>query len=191
MRLFPPQRLFTAINFDGRLKEELAARCRELKKYTEKGSFTERNNFHMTLVFIGECDKRQADSVIAAAEKSAREIKKAYAGKTDGAVKIEIGGLGAFPRAGEDLIWAGLNSNPKSIFADLHRRLTENLAPLAPDKRFVQHITLARRVIFRDINQDVTKMRFEPIHTEVKSLVVMESVNMGRIYTPIYEVEFV
>ena len=47
-------RLFTAINFDDNIKDALSAAISELKARGIRGTFTLRENLHLTLVFLGE-----------------------------------------------------------------------------------------------------------------------------------------
>lgn len=49
-------RLFTAILFDDKVKNELYFIRNRLKDMSVKGTFTNFENFHLTLVFLGEVE---------------------------------------------------------------------------------------------------------------------------------------
>lgn len=90
---------------------------------------------HITLRFIGEVDRPQAEDVAAA-------LGKVYAE----APAIAIAGVGRFDKAGRtDAIWAGVT--PRQPLAELHARVDRALAQagVSPDTRaYLPHITLAR-----------------------------------------------
>ncbi|HOA81090.1 MAG TPA: 2'-5' RNA ligase family protein [Defluviitaleaceae bacterium] len=50
-------RVFIAIDFNNRLKDYLKEKQDELRKYCTKGNFTHKENFHLTIVFIGEVNE--------------------------------------------------------------------------------------------------------------------------------------
>ena len=56
-------RLFIAINFDDKIKDELCLLTDELKNYSVSGNFTRRENLHLTLVFIGETPSNKITSI--------------------------------------------------------------------------------------------------------------------------------
>ena len=49
-------RLFLGLPFEEGAKDRFAQAQGELKKLAEKGNFTTRENFHLTLVFLGEVE---------------------------------------------------------------------------------------------------------------------------------------
>ena len=55
-------RIFYAVNFADYVKTALAENLTEIKKHTRKGSFTEKENFHVTLVFVGECEPNRLEN---------------------------------------------------------------------------------------------------------------------------------
>jgi len=59
-------RLFIAINLDDKTKSALLALRDELRSRSEYGSFTQPENLHLTLAFLGECSAEQAAAAEAA-----------------------------------------------------------------------------------------------------------------------------
>ena len=56
-------RMFYAVNFDDYVKEALHDSLTEIQKHTLRGSFTAQNNFHVTLVFVGECEPAKIEDL--------------------------------------------------------------------------------------------------------------------------------
>ena len=97
-------RLFVAIEFDDRIKDELCMIQKRLRMQGMKGRYTTRENMHLTLAFIGEYgDPEQVADIL-------NEIVLEP-------VKLTLDGFGTFG----DLYWiglkedAGLNANVKRI----------------------------------------------------------------------------
>ena len=90
---------------------------------------------HLTLRFIGEVDRPQAEDIAAALGQVHAE-----------APTLAIAGVGRFEKGGRtDAIWAGVT--PRQPLAALHARVDRALAQagVAPDTRaYLPHITLAR-----------------------------------------------
>jgi 2'-5' RNA ligase len=90
---------------------------------------------HLTLRFIGEVDRPQAEDVAAALGRVRAE-----------APAVAIAGVGRFEKAGRtDTIWAGIA--PRQPVAELHASIDRALrqAGIAPDRRaYLPHVTLAR-----------------------------------------------
>jgi 2'-5' RNA ligase len=90
---------------------------------------------HLTLRFVGEVDRPQAEDVAAA-------LGRVHADP----FTVSIAGVGRFEKDGRtDAIWAGVA--PREPLADLHARVDRALgqAGIEPDRRaYLPHITLAR-----------------------------------------------
>lgn len=90
---------------------------------------------HVTVRFLGEVDRHQADDVAAAL---------AAVRATPPAVRID--GVGTFDTRGHvDTLWARIT--PAEPLAALHRKVNQALARagIAPDpRRYLPHVTLAR-----------------------------------------------
>ena len=161
-------RLFTAINFDERTKNELCDIIHSLKAQTFGGSFTLRENLHLTLVFIGETDKKQA-AIQAMSEISMKRFN------------MELSDIGSFHNEGGDIFWAGIKNCP-ALFA-LNRALTDNLEGngfVLEKRKFNPHLTLGRRVRLLNNNPDFDELnkRLSSIHIPVEEFSLMRS---GRI----------
>lgn len=195
-------RLFYAVKFNGNVKTALTERLYEIKKHTVKGSFTEKENFHITLAFVGECESRMLDDL----KKVVDNTVKKYSGLT---VRAYMDGLGTFARPGDELLWVGVKTEPENILEKLNQTILEELAgfgiKIKDDKKFNSHVTLARRVVFKNMTgKDLKQIKFEPVNFTVKSVTLMESVQeittvmredgerqyAKIVYKPIYEGKF-
>lgn len=165
-------RLFIAINFTEDVKNCLSEAVGKLEECSVSGNFTQRENLHMTLVFLGE-----VRDMMPAIHVMDRHLDK----KTE----LTVSGLGSFRREQGDIYWAGVKENP--MLKKYYRKLCAALKKEGfriEDRQFRPHITLGRQVILRRepniLISDIT-MPVDSI-----SLVKSERVN-GRIrYTEVY-----
>ena len=128
-------RLFAAVELSEKNRSALERAARELERCGVKGSFTRRENFHITLCFIGETEKL-------------REAKDAVAAFSAKPFDIRLSGTGVFRRAEGDIVWAGIEKSEalESAAAFLAGQLREKGFKI--EKRgFTAHITLARRFV--------------------------------------------
>ena len=56
-------RLFIAINFNNLTRSSLLTLRNQLRSKSERGNFSESDNLHLTLAFLGECDAKQIAAV--------------------------------------------------------------------------------------------------------------------------------
>jgi 2'-5' RNA ligase len=126
-------RLFTAINFDDNIKDALSAAISELKARGIRGTFTLRENLHLTLVFLGETPR-------------VSDVKAAMDKLSFWPFEIEISGLGSFHSG---ILWCGIKQNP--ALSNIHARLNASLRQTGfkTDTRpFAPHLTICRETIF-------------------------------------------
>lgn len=93
------------------------------------------DQLHITLRFIGEVDRRQAEDVDAAL-RSVRHPR----------FEVRLSGVGSFEKRGQpSAVWAGVT--PAAALATLHKKIDQALvrAGLEPERRaYLPHVTLAR-----------------------------------------------
>lgn len=124
-------RLFVALRPPAAIRAKLSAAMGDVPH----ARWQDDEQLHLTLRFIGEVDRPQAEDLAAAL----------------GRVRVErftvaIAGVGRFEKGGRtNAIWAGVA--PREPLADLHARVDRALvqAGIEPDRRaYLPHITLAR-----------------------------------------------
>ncbi len=123
-------RLFVAI----RPPQSIRSRLLAMMGGVQNARWQDDEQLHLTLRFIGEVDRHQAEDIAAAL----------------GAVRhppfeIVLSGVGRFERRGKGAIWAGVA--PHDALKALHKKVGQAClrAGLPPDTRaYLPHITLAR-----------------------------------------------
>jgi 2'-5' RNA ligase len=124
-------RLFVAI----RPPAEIRARLLAAMGWVRGARWQSDDQLHLTLRFIGEVDRHQAEDVDAA-----------LAAIRQPRFEIALSGVGAFERRGEPTaLWAGVA--PHEPLRALHKKVDQAIARagLEPERRaYAPHITLAR-----------------------------------------------
>ncbi len=127
-------RLFVAVDMSEELRERLNELCQLVGKF--KGvKPVERENLHITLMFLGEVPDRRVEVV----KEKLREVKAEP-------FRLHLKGIGFFPSAGQvRVIWVGVEEGKEEIskLADLVGNSMKKLG-FKRDKEFVAHATIAR-----------------------------------------------
>ncbi len=171
-------RLFTAINFSGDTKNELFSAVERVRLLACGGSFTRRDNLHLTLAFIGETDR--TDAVIQAMELvSAKPFV------------LSTGSAGCFKRDEGDLWWLGFeeNSSLSALYLSVYGQLVR--AGFSIDTRaYTPHLTLGRKVAFRgDFNRNEVGEVISPLKIKIDRISLMKSERIKGLltYNEIYQ----
>jgi RNA 2',3'-cyclic 3'-phosphodiesterase len=113
-----------AINYIKQLQELI----RKQSLFT--GKFTEPENLHLTLKFLGEIDKETLEKI----KERLREVKYLE-------FEASLGEAGAFSKSFIKIVWLKLHGK---VF-ELQKEVDEKLKGLfEPENRFMSHITIAR-----------------------------------------------
>ncbi len=134
-------RAFIAIDVSDEVRENLL-RAQERFGKSAKIKFVERENFHVTLKFLGEIDEATAEEVKKALAEIARKHRKH---------KVRVKGIGVFPSPSYvRVIWAGIENDEgiRAIANDVEREMRR--LGFKKDKDFVAHITIGRVKFVRD-----------------------------------------
>ena len=170
-------RLFIAINFNSGTKAGLISLRDDLRACSKRGNFSVPENLHLTLVFLGECDVKQAAAV-----------KTAMDAVVSGPFYISIEQIGRFRAGGGDIWWAGANGGKELL--ELQRDLTGMLTEAGfklEKRKYSPHITLGREVV-----TDKSPRELEPFGETVSSIELMKSERIsGKLtYTAIHQKRF-
>lgn len=175
-------RVFIAIEFDDEMKKYLAQRQADVKKNSDRGNFTGRENFHLTLRFIGEANREEIQRIKAAINGTAEAVES---------FGVKLGTLGEFPRNRKKIIWIGISEGHrdlKELFEKLEANLEREGFP-REEREFRPHITLGREIILNKDFQEVSKeIVIEAKSIRVESISLMESTRIHGVlhYVPIY-----
>ncbi|MFQ8599908.1 MAG: 2'-5' RNA ligase family protein [Oscillospiraceae bacterium] len=89
-------RLFVAICLEDPIRDALCRASGALREKAQYGRFTDPENLHLTLAFIGETTRL-------------RDAERAVASVQAAPFTLTVGGMGRFARPGGDLYWAALS----------------------------------------------------------------------------------
>lgn len=179
-------RTFIAIELEEEVKDHLAEVQAETQKLCRKGNFTPKENFHLTLHFLGEVEEGDLEYLQDAMYETARRNRP---------FTLTLEKIGFFPRGNKGILWAGLEKSThlQRLFSTLEKSL-EQQGFARERKGLSPHITLGREVephrSFLDVQKSV---RVEPMKLAVKSIALMESVRKGPklVYMPLFRQDLI
>ena len=168
-------RLFIAINFPDEINASIAKVRNSIKESALRGNFSLDENIHLTLVFLGECDVRQLNT-----------IKEVMDGTPFAALTLMPDKVGYFKRDGGNTWWIGLKENQS--LSDLQAELTRCLQQkgfLLENRKYVPHVTVGREVKMRAgfVHPEVPQISFNITSIE---LMKSERINGKLTYTSVY-----
>jgi len=165
-------RLFTAIEFEPHVKASLAAVQAEVKRACVSGNFTHSENFHLTLVFLGELPAAHVPSLRRAMDDAVRDQPP---------FTLTADKLGAFSRGGKKIVWVGLSGAVGQLH-HLYSRLESNLIAQgvlsqsqSQSQSYSPHITLAREVTTGVPLSEIHLGTALPITFDAQAISLMES----------------
>ena len=142
-------RLFFAVDLPDRLADDVAAVQDQLRD-AEGLRFTDPEQVHLTLKFLGDVDSDRIGALETAANEA---IANANVEREDGTLapvepfEAEVGGLGVFPSIEYiSVVWAGFRTGEAELIV-LHEALEAETTALGYDPEnheFTPHVTLAR-----------------------------------------------
>lgn len=178
-------RLFTAISLDEDIRDSLYEVINKLQPLTQKGSFTLKDNLHITLNFIGETSDFEV--VKKAMDIAASDNRESF--------DISIGGFGRFKSRDGDICWLGIDGEEHlwRLQGDLANRI--RAAGFDLEKRdYKPHLTLARRVVLnktfneKEFSEDLPRLRQR---VDRISLMKSEQIRGKLTYTEIYKAKLI
>lgn len=177
-------RVYIAIDFEDYVKNYLDKITSSIKSHCIEGSFTEKNNFHLTIRFIGEADEVQIGKIKEVIDRAVLKVSP---------FELLLSNLGIFKRKKTNILWLGIAENPvlTQLSKELSTLLNQGKIPFY-DKGFMPHITLGRRVSFPTDSIELNNLiEFERITIPVKAISLMASKEEnGKLNgVPIYEVK--
>lgn len=160
-------RIFIAIRFTEAFKSSILGAQDGLKEYGVRGNYTQPENLHLTLAFIGETERVE-------------EIKAAVDAVKFEPFVIRTGKMGCF-NGRSRVVWLGIEGEDKvkAIAQQLRRNLDQRGIDYAKGK-FSPHITLVRQPSEMPLDIDV-----ESESMTVSKIYVMKSerINGRLVYT--------
>jgi len=176
-------RLFIAIEFPEKIKAELEKSAAFLRRNCECGTFTRRENFHLTLAFLGQIPSSRI-----------REITDIMDACPSSPIPLTIGHMGRFRRREGDILWRLVEESPALL--KLQKALAVHLSSqgfLLEARDFKPHLTLARRAVLReeikfiDLSAQMPALSYTATSM---SLMRSEQQNDKLTYTALHRTEF-
>lgn len=165
-------RLFFAINLPSQIKEKLFLLEKDFLSYNLPVKWVEKENFHLSLAFLGNLSEKEIDLLIKIGRQTAQIFQP---------FSIFLDTIGAFPSLKfPRVIWVGLKENLqlKNLHFALNKNLLENGFSLE-SREFSPHITLGRaRVRIENFYQILEKINIKKIENTsffASSFVLYES----------------
>ena len=172
-------RTFIALDIPDRMRDDLAAVARCLQG-TARGQFIPRENYHMTLAFLGEVPQAMLDDAESAMDAALADCIGSAS------IELRANGLGTFGRPKNATLRMGFAKEPALM--ELVERLRDQLEArgFALDgKTFLPHMTLGRHASFPAA--ELPPIPFpEPIATRQITLYKSTLAKTGATYDPLY-----
>lgn len=170
-------RVFFAITFTEKDKMKIARIQDWVKSSAIKGRYTAVENFHLTLEFIGEVNKKRCNLLLNILDQLPTKPMTLYASY-----------IGSFQKRNRSIVWLGLEDHQQlyTLQEELVRYL--KVVGYSPaNDMYIPHITLGRKIL-REHKEDIWLDR--KIKLQVRSIAIMESKRVeGELrYLPIKEV---
>lgn len=135
-------RVFVGIQFSSALKDDLEAYQAKLADWSEKGRLTRKENFHLTLCFIGEISETDYVQLF-------KQLSEKLA-KTDH-FSLLGGECGYFIKKNRYIPWVGvlLTADLLAVFKKVEAVIKE-MGLAVEDRPYTPHVTMARQVVLLD-----------------------------------------
>ncbi len=175
-------RLFIAVQIENKNKKIINEIQKEYKKKLICGTFTKIENYHITLKFLGETEKELIPKIIFAIDRAAEESASFI---------FSSGNTGCFQRKEGSVLFLGINSGADNLWK-LAALLEEELFKSGfgkENKKFTPHITLGRKIKFRNnFNIIAKEITIPEITFDCSSITLMESFREkgDMCYNPLY-----
>lgn len=174
-------RVFIGIELSEEMKSHLATIQETVKKSCEKGKFTARENFHLTLRFIGDVSVEELgkiEEIISVHKVGMRPFL------------IETSRLGLFQKKNKVVVWLGIK--PDENLQLLYKRISDALLtrniPVAKEGAFIPHLSLGRGVVLsKEWDERNVPIPKETVQMTVSRITLFESKQVDGIlrYLPL------
>jgi 2'-5' RNA ligase len=165
-------RTFIAIEVPAEVRAIVAAIQKDLSQVNADVAWTDSENIHLTLKFLGEIDKKLFTEV----EHACQELASGF-----NVFTLNLKGIGAFPSARHPrVLWVGLAGATK-LLEEMQERLEERLSAIGfedEEKDFSPHLTIGRVKSNKNTHELIARADLYPIPAlsfEVREIVLMKS----------------
>lgn len=172
-------RVFIGIELTKPTKEALFDVQQQLIPASKKGRFTDKDNFHLTLKFIGETNQKEIEQLKNAVAETAAHST---------AFKVAVKTVDKFQKKNGLILWAGpKETQPLLHLYDQLHNIMKKQAINIEKHPYTPHITLGRNIVWeKGKESSLLQSLVDPIPVKIDTLTLFESVRVnGRlIYRP-------
>jgi 2'-5' RNA ligase len=147
-----------------------------------KGNLTDINNFHITLIFLGELNSSQIEALAFGLKEGLKGFKM---------FECYLDSIGSFVKGLDQIIWIGIRQQ-NDLLKKLHlkvRNIVKSLELPFDDKGFKPHITLARQVRFNESSMTHHLGLYQkPINIQKIHIYDSSRIHDQLTYTPLYTI---
>jgi len=174
-------RVFIGIELSEEMESHLVTIQETVKKSCEKGRFTAKGNFHLTLCFIGDVsveDLGRIEEIISVHKVGIRPFM------------IETSKLGFFQKKNKVVVWVGIKSdeNLQLLYKRINDALLTQNIPAAKGVAFIPHLSLGRGVVLsKEWDERDMPIPNETVQMTVSRITLFESKQVDGIlrYLPL------
>lgn len=175
-------RAFLALDINDEVRQHLEEIQGAIKLTNRgKGTWSHPENFHLSLAFLDEITKDQADIL-------ARLLKQEA--KNHGKFELTLGHLGYFQDESSATVWCSVNPDNrlKALVSDVYQAVKDSRIHF-DNKPFKAHITLGRKINI--MNCRLSSLQLKSLTFPVEGITLYKSTltPTGPIYTPIEFIE--
>jgi 2'-5' RNA ligase len=175
-------RIFIGIPTDDVLKEKLNIKQQDIKDFIKQGKMTAYENFHLTMLFIGDMNEKDMHLMKEKLVLSLLHTKSFY---------FVLNRLGSFKKGDTRIMWVGAKEHHE-LLQDLYQNIKQAVQQCHisfQDSPFHPHITLARQVKVKD-DKRLENQSFEsyPMKIGDVNIYLSSQVNGKLTYTPLHTI---
>jgi len=163
-------RLFLSINLNPQVREEVAKELPTIQRYF-KGKFVPKENWHVTMLFLGEVDDHLIPQLEEAMDTAAKKANP---------FSLYIEGIGAFPSAKKpNILWAGVKGDLdplQRLYDDLLQELKKTPIPFDAKPKYTPHLTLARKAEILSKENPFDEVHLKSTEWQVNALECYQSI---------------
>lgn len=175
-KIMTNKRIFLAYNIV--FNKELLGIIKQIHSFLSKENIdsTQKNNYHLTIEFVGDSTTKQVNNIIAASSEVLNNFKE---------IEIEIDKVSVFENSPKDIvIWFGIKEN--QTLKDLNIQINNEYTKVIPiEKReFIPHITITK-IKKAESNSEIIKhiqslFNIQPQKLILRNPILYESVSIGN-----------
>lgn len=175
-------RIFIGIQLNEEVKHSLAIFQGHIKSASIKGNFSRKENFHLTICFIGEVEEGKLVHLEEQLRKTLSDCSS---------FRIESGNPGVFEKKSGMIAWVGIKENFK--LEEIYKKTKQAIAAAkfpVEERDYIPHITMGRKIRFAENAKDWTNNM--PTFSEmIDAITIFQShqVNGLLTYTPLIEIK--